>query len=327
MDPPKVVDSQKKMVPKKRKKSDAALAGEMLEPEEPMKMTSTVLAERGKFEIKILFENRKHSIRFAKRTSLEKIFSAISNFCGITHNKENLISTNFHCSGPEDLRLPKGNTLELVVKAAVKELKQKQSGEMLLSIHATSSHSPPSQESLASSSKSFKAISRPASQSHDKIIRPQGLAGLYNSGNVCFAISILQSLSHCVNFRTYFETLSLDASQTGVSIALKDLLANLWSGQTDIVNPSKFLRTLETALEYSFGREDDAHWFLQALLQRLDEELASMSVGNLGTLSELFRAEKQLRSRCVECRRWSVGPPSTSLAPTVPFASDRKSVV
>lgn len=87
----------------------------------------------------------------------------------------------------------------------------------------------------------------------------------------------------------------------------------MWSGQHELLSPISLISTLQTKVNLEIGVEvnlpfisqvylykEDAHWFLQILLQILDEELLNTNLLVNG-VSELFETRKRRELLCHKC--------------------------
>jgi len=149
---------------------------------------------------------------------------------------------------------------------------------------------------------------------------PVGVVGLANLKNTCFANAVLQSLSNCIRFRQYLENLKLPLScpTEFVCFQISKLLRHMWSGEHELLSPSSLLSSIQHNVKYEFGVEEDAHWFLQVLLQILDEEiLTKLSIQQ--SISELFETKRCRQSTCNSCKEVTVGSQSRIMINTLPL--------
>jgi uncharacterized UBP type Zn finger protein len=85
---------------------------------------------------------------------------------------------------------------------------------------------------------------------------------------------------------------------------MKNLLVHIWSGKQQIpFSPSSLLMAIQQkGMKYQFGNEEDAHWFLQILLQTMDEEISNeLNIEN--SLLQLFETKKTRNFLCENCDR------------------------
>ena len=143
-------------------------------------------------------------------------------------------------------------------------------------------------------------------------LTPPGCAGLRNLGNTCYMNSVLQALSHCTGFRSFFNDflraaaplrlgestgpkVRLDRQTTAKHLlrlqdseeepdrlalteAIHALLRVLWSGRWQVISPKAFVHAVWThGGLFAARRQQDASEFLGFVLDRLDEELSPLN--------------------------------------------------
>jgi len=133
-----------------------------------------------------------------------------------------------------------------------------------------------------------------------------GVVGLRNLRNTCFANVVLQSLSNSTPFRLFTQNLpkEVDSSKDTVSCEMKSLLDSMWSGSsTKEISPEKLVTSMiGKGFQYEMGTEEDAAWFLQVLIQTMDEELVS-HLGEKYSVSKIFATARRTEIYCTECHR------------------------
>jgi len=183
----------------------------------------------------------------------------------------------------------------------------------------------PNSNSTSNSTSTSLSTSNSNSNTETKILEktpyPIGVVGLANLKNTCFANSVLQSLSNCLTFREFlFNKMNLPESVSGdfVSNQMMKLLKQMWSGKHELLSPSSLISALQLKVDLEIGVEEDAHWFLQVLLQIMDEELLNIFLTNL-TVSEIFETKRRREFFCKKCKQVSADSDSKNMINTLPL--------
>lgn len=168
----------------------------------------------------------------------------------------------------------------------------------------------------------------------NRLLPTPGRTGLHNLGNTCYMNSVLQMLSHCAGFRSFFcdflraaaplklgenaiiarkQSILLkndvqEKSKTQDRLALTEathaLLRVLWNGKWRAVSPHAFVQAVWThGGIFAARRQQDAQEFLGFVLNRLDEEINPSKNRNTISpiLKDLFGFEINQEVKCDGC--------------------------
>ena len=105
-------------------------------------------------------------------------------------------------------------------------------------------------------------------------------------------------------FRKFIENLpTLNSDKCSVCSELSKLLSSMWYGRKSIESPMALISAMKNkGIQYEFGIEEDAHWFLQTLIQIMDEELVS-ELGVEYSIIDLFATNKISELICEHCKK------------------------
>ncbi|KAF5205182.1 Ubiquitin carboxyl-terminal hydrolase [Thalictrum thalictroides] len=144
----------------------------------------------------------------------------------------------------------------------------------------SSASSSPISPFLKTNSSSYPWISY--NRSYDE---PTGMgAALINLGNTCFLNAILQCFTHTVPFvqslRSCHHPTPCDRSIEGFCVlcAMRDHVEHSLSSSGRKIEPSRFVYNIKLSSSFLRNRQEDAHEFLQSLLDKLDGCGVNLSV-------------------------------------------------
>ena len=165
-------------------------------------------------------------------------------------------------------------------------------------------------------------------QATRSVALPAGSTGLLNLGNTCYMNSVLQALSHCSGFRSFFrdflraeaplqvgmvrirrqstEAHKTHAEETEAPESLElvteihALLRVLWGSKWKSIAPHAFVQAIwKHGGLFAARRQQDAQEFLGFLLERLDEEVRPKAASVL--MEDLFGIEHLQTVTCDGC--------------------------
>jgi Ubiquitin carboxyl-terminal hydrolase len=113
-----------------------------------------------------------------------------------------------------------------------------------------------------------------------------GLVGLKNLRNTCFANVIIQALSRLVAVRDFMARCDLPDA---LLFHVMEVVDGMWAADEAVVSPLPLLEAVEAKYGHKFGHEEDAHWFLELLLQDLRDSLAEKYPRRVDQLPSLVR--------------------------------------
>lgn len=145
--------------------------------------------------------------------------------------------------------------------------------------------------------------------------------GLVNKGNYCYINSVVQALSSLEHLSEYFNELKEDITETNVKntidFRLHEGLIQLMKELQCLINtPSttttrSLIQPLETIYQSRLSSaQNDAHEFLQLVLERLDNEIKKCSQ-NRNPIKLPFQGQISEEFTCVRCQHTSRAKVST----------------
>jgi ubiquitin C-terminal hydrolase len=115
------------------------------------------------------------------------------------------------------------------------------------------------------------------------------LVGLKNHRNTCFANVIIQAISRLSGIREFVGRCDLLSAKETLFCYVMSIVNDIWAGQDKVLSPWPLLQAVSAKYGHQFGQEEDAHWFLELLLEDLRSEVAEIYPRRVDQLRDLIR--------------------------------------